>query len=151
MIRAKGGIAVDILFFCRDALYDSLVNNLILATSLRKVGKEVGIIFSGGVLHDLCQGVIRYPESMAGVDIRKTISVEAKSMGLSLQSSRDSKSLDIRPLLRQAKESGVLLYACPIWSRLLNLSGKLPQELSVIALEKLLEEITSCAKIIGGF
>jgi peroxiredoxin family protein len=142
---------VDVLFFCRDGLYDSLISNLVLAMSLRKVGKEVAIIFSGDALHDLCHGMIRYPDSLEGVDIRKTISVEAKSMGLSLQNSRDPKSLDIRPLLLQAKESGVSLYACPIWSSLLKLSGKLPQELSLITMEKLLEEITSSTKIIGGF
>lgn len=142
---------MDVLFFCRDGLYDSLISNLVLAMSLRKIGKEVAIIFSGGALHDLCHGIIRYPDSLAGVEIRKTISVEAKSMGLPLQNSRDPKSLDIRPLLLQAKESGVSLYACPIWSILLKLSGKLPQELSSIAMEKLLEEITSSTKIIGGF
>jgi peroxiredoxin family protein len=142
---------VDVLFFCRDGLYDSLITNLVLAISLRKIGKEVAVIFSGGALHDLCHGIIRYPDSLAGVEIRKTISVEAKSMGLPLQNSRDSKSLDIRPLLLQAKDSGVSLYACPIWSILLKLGDRLPQELSSIPMEKLLEKITSSTRIIGGF
>ena len=141
---------MDILFICRDALYDSMISNLTLAMSFRKSGKTVGVVFTGDALYGLCNGIIRYPTSLSGVEVRKTISSGADQLGLFLHPARDPKGIDIRPLLLQAKESGVLLYACPIWSSLLKLSDKLPQELSPVAMEKLLDEIGSSTKIIGA-
>lgn len=141
---------MDILFICRDGLYDSLINNLVSSISLHKAGKTVGILFTGDALQCLCNGTIQYPDSLAGVEVRKVISSGADLMGFSPHSARDPKGIDIRPLLLQAKESGVLLYACPIWSNLLKLSGKLPQGLSPITIEKLLDEISSSPKVIGG-
>jgi len=141
---------MDILFICRDALFDSMINNLILAMSFRKTGKTVGVIFTGDALHGLCNEIIKYPASLSGVEIRKTISSGADQLGLSLHPARDPKGIDIRPLLSQAKESGVVLYACPIWSSLLKLSGKLPQGLGPISVEKLLDEISSSRQVIGA-
>lgn len=141
---------MDILFICRDALYDSMISNLTLAMSFRKSGKRVGVVFTGEALHGLCNGIIRYPVSLSGVEVRKTISSGVDQLGLSLHPARDPKGINIRPLLLEAKESGVLLYACPIWSSLLKLSDKLPQELSPVAMEKLLDEIGSSTKIIGA-
>jgi peroxiredoxin family protein len=141
---------MDILFICRDALYDSMISNLTLAISFRKSGKTVGVLFTGDALHGLCDEIIKYPASLSGVEVRKTVSSGADQLGVSLHPARDPKGLDVRPLLWQAKESGVLLYACPIWSSLLKLSGKLPQGLSPITIEKLLNEISSSPKVIGG-
>jgi len=141
---------VDILFFCRDALYDSLINNLTLAMSLQKGGKTTGIVFTGDALHCLCNGMIKWPNSLVDVDARKTILSGAKSLGLSLQNSRDPKSIDIKPLFLQARESGVLLYACPVWTNLLQVAGKLPEGLSEIGMEKLLGEINSTSKVMGA-
>jgi peroxiredoxin family protein len=141
---------MDVLFICREGLYDSLINNLAWSISLRKVGKTVGILFTGDALHGLCNGTMKYPDSLTGVEVRKAISGGADQMGLSLHTARDPKGIDIRPFLLQAKESGVLLYACPIWSNLLKLSGKLPQGLSPITIEKLLDEISSSPKVIGA-
>ncbi len=141
---------MDIIFFCRDAFYDSLINNLTMAISAQKSGKAVGIIFTGDALNCLCRSVIKWPDSLSGIEVRKTISKEAKNMDLPIASSRDPREMDIKPLLLQAKESGVLLYACPIWSRLLKLTGKLPEWLSEIEMEKFLEEIISSNKVIGS-
>lgn len=139
------------LFICRDALYDSLISNIALAISVRKTGKAVGMLFTGDALYGLCNGVIKYPDSLSGVEVKKAISAGSDQLGLSLHTPRDPKGISIRPLLLQAKEAGVLLYACPIWTNLLKLSGKLPEELSQISMEKLLDEINSPAKVIGGW
>lgn len=141
---------MDILFICRDALYDSMINNLSLAMSFRKAGKTVGVVFTGEALYDLCHEIIKYPASLSGVEIRKTISNGVDQLNLSLHPARDPKGIDIRPLLVQAKESGVQLYACPIWSWLLKLGDKLPQGLDLIPIEKLLDEISSSPKVIGA-
>jgi len=141
---------MDIIFFCRDAFYDSVINTLTVAMSAQKGGKAVGIVFTGDALNSLCRGVIRWPESLAGMETRKTISKEAKNLALSIASSRDPREIDIKPLLLQAKESGVVLYACPTWSRLLRLTDKLPEWLNEIGMEKLVDEIMSSKKVIGG-
>jgi len=127
-----------------------MINNLTLAMSFRKAGKSVAILFTGDALHGLCNEVIRYPASLSGVEIRKTISRGADQLGLSVHPARDPKGIDIKPLLLQAKESGVQLYACPIWSILLRLGSELPQGLSPITLEELLEEMSSSPQIIGA-
>jgi peroxiredoxin family protein len=127
-----------------------MISNLTIAMSFCKSGKTVGVVFTGDALLGLCNGIVRYPTSLSGVEVRKTISSGADQLGLSLHPARDPKGINIRPLLLQAKESGVRLYACPVWSSLLKLSGKLPQELSSIAMDKLLDEIDSSAKIIGA-
>lgn len=141
---------MDLFFICRDALYDSMMNNLTLAMSLRKAGKTVGVLFTGDALNGLCNEVIRYPASLSGIEIRKTISKGADQLGLSVHPARDPKGIDIKPLLLQAKESGVQLYACPIWSILLKLGSELPQGLSPITIEELLKEMSSSAKVIGA-
>jgi len=141
---------MDMIFFCRDAFYDSLINTLTVAMSAQKAGKTAGIVFTGDALNCLCTGVIRWPESLSGMETRKTISKEAKDLELSIASSRDPREIDITPLLRQASESGVVLYACPTWSRLLRLTDKLPEWLSEMKMETLVEEIISSDKVIGA-
>jgi hypothetical protein len=84
------------------------------------------------------------------VEVKKAIASGADHLGLSLHSARDPKGIDIRPLLTQAKDSGVLLFACPIWSNLLKLNAKLPEGVSQITMEKLMDEISSSIKVIGG-
>ena len=64
---------MDIIFFCRDAFYDSLINTLTVAMSAQKGGKAVGIVFTGDALNSLCSGVIRWPVSLSGMETRKTI------------------------------------------------------------------------------
>jgi hypothetical protein len=56
---------MDNLFICRDALYDSLISNIALAISVRKTGKAVGMLFTGDALYCLCNGVIKYPDSLS--------------------------------------------------------------------------------------
>ena len=141
---------MDIIFFCRDAFYDSLINTLTVAMSAQKGGKTVGIVFTGDALNCLCSGVIRWPDSISDMETRKTISKEAKNLELSIANSRDPREIDIKPLLLQARESGVLLYACPTWSRLLRLADRLPEWLSEIGTETLVEEIISSDKVIGA-
>lgn len=141
---------MDILFICRDALFDSMISNLTIAVSFCKSGKTVGVVFTGDALLSLCNGIIRYPASLSGVEVRKTISSGADQLGLSLHPARDPKGINIKPLLLHAKESGVQLYACPIWSSLLNLGDKLPEGLSPITMEKLLDEISLSPKVIGA-
>lgn len=140
---------MNILIICRDGLYTSLINSLSLAILLQKNGEKVKVIFTGEALYGLCNNTIIFPYSLSGVEIKKTISEKAALLGLSLQSDRDPKLIDIKKLLIQTKESGVQLWACPIWSTLLKLESKLPQGISHINIEKLLDEINSSDKIIG--
>ncbi len=141
---------MDMLFICRDALYDSMINNLTLAMSFRKTGNSVAVLLTGDALYGLCRDVIKYPASLSGVEIRKTISRGADQLGLSVHPARDSKGIDMKSLLLQAKESGVQLYACPIWSILLKLDSELPQPLTPITMEDLLDKISSSTKIVGA-
>ncbi len=140
---------MDFLFFCRDGLYDSLINQLTLAMSFQKSGKKVGMVFTSDALKSLIHGGIRWPHSLSDVETKRMVLSEGKKMNLSLQHARDPKAIDIKPLLLQVKETGVTLYACPIWSKLLKLSGQLPESLCEIGMDELMEKIQSCSKVLG--
>ena len=141
---------MDIVIFSRDATYDSLINNLTMAMSLEKAGKTVGIIFSGDALNCLCGGVIGWSKSLSGIQTKKTISKEAKNMGIAITGPTDPREIDIKPLIQQAKEAGVSLYACPVWTGLLKLRERLPAWLTEIETRELADEIISSDKVIGG-
>jgi peroxiredoxin family protein len=140
---------MDMIVICREAVFDSIVTTLAVAMAAQRSGKAVGVVFTGDALNRLCTGVVRWPESLSGMEVRKTISKEAKEMGLSVASSLDPRELDVQPLLEEAKDTGVTLYACPLWARLLKLTNTLPEWLSEIEMDRFVDEIISSPKVIG--
>jgi len=141
---------MDIILLCREGLFESVINNLAFAMAFRKAGKSVGVLFTGNALYCLCNGVMRWSNPLAGMQIRKTITNQAKKMDLPITSPEDQREIDIKPLLKEAKELGVMLYCCPLWSNLLDLSDKFPEELNQIGLERIWEEMARAEKVIGG-
>ena len=123
---------------------------LAMAMAAQRSGKGVGVVFTGDALYRLCTGVVQWPDSLSGMEVRKTISKGAKEMGLSIASSRDPRELDVGPLLEETRRAGVTLYACPLWSRLLKLTNTLPEWLSEIEMDRFVEEIVSSPKVIGS-
>ena len=141
---------MDMIFFSKSALYDSLINCFVYAMAAKKSGKRVGIVFTGDALNCLCTGIMRWPGSLSGMEAKKTISKEAVNRGIEISGQRDPREINIEPLARKARESGVMLYACPVWSGLLKLKDSFPDWIAEITMERLIEEIAASGKIIGG-
>jgi peroxiredoxin family protein len=141
---------MDMIVLCREGVFDSLVTTIAVAMTAQRSGKEVGVVFTGDALNRVCTGVVRWARSLSSMEVRKTISKEAKEMGLSLASSSDPRELDLQPLLKEARDAGVKLYACPLWSRLLKLTNTLPEWLSEIEMDRFVEEIISSPKVVGS-
>ena len=79
------------------------------------------------------------------------ISRTAKDMGYPLASPRDARWTKPLQLLPAASEAGVRLLACPLWSKLLNADGKLPNELERLDMASLIQELRQAHQVIGSF
>ena len=72
-------------------------------------------------------------------------------MGVEVADVKDNRWTDLSRLLKSAKEADVKLMACPIWSQVLAVDGKLPPEITAIDNATMLKELKQAKSIIGGF
>ena len=63
----------------------------------------------------------------------------------------DDRWTDLRALLIAGREAGVELFACPIWSRILDVRDSLPPEVSILDSVEEMESLMSERRVIGGF
>ena len=142
---------MDMLFICRDALENSVIGNVAMAIEAKKAGKDVGILFTQEALASLAGESFRWSPLFQGRDARIKIIRNATDMGFEVASLKDKRWTDLPRLLKTAKEAGISLMACPIWSRLLGVDGKLPLEVTAIDNATMLKELHEAKTIIGGF
>ncbi len=142
---------MDILLICRDALENSLLGNIALALEAKKSGTDAGILFTQEALAALAGEPFRWSPLLENRDSRIKILRQATEMGIQIASEKDQRWTDIGRLIKSAKEAGIPLMACPLWSELLEVDGKLPSEISIIDSPTLLKEIEEAKAIIGGF
>lgn len=142
---------MDILLICRDALENSVIANLVLAMEARKAGMEAGVLFTEEALAGLGGGAFAWSPLLADRDTRMTVAKKATDKGITVISSLDKRETDLKPLTKAAKEAGVGLFACPTWSDLLDLRGKLPAEMQEIDLPMAFKLLSGAKKVIGSF
>lgn len=142
---------MDMVFICRDALENSVIGNIMLGMEAKKAGNDVGIVFTEEALAALGGESFGWSPLLQGRDARIKISRNAKSMDIPVSDVRDDRWTDMSRMLRWAKEGGVKLWACPIWSRLLAVDGKLPPEVTVLDMAALLKELKEATTVIGGY
>jgi len=88
---------------------------------------------------------------LADRDTRTAVAKKAKEKGIPVISSLDKRETDIKPLVKAAKDAGVGLFACPVWSDLLELRGRLPAEVQEIDLPMALKLLSGAKRVIGSF
>jgi len=142
---------MDIILICRDALENSFLSNIGVAMEARRNGSEVGIVFTQEALAALAGGALRWSPLLENRATKITVAKNATAMGLPFASEKDKRWTDIYRLLKSAKEAGVALVACPLWSKLLEVEGKLPPEISSIDSPSLFMKMEKAKIIIGGF
>jgi predicted peroxiredoxin len=117
---------MDLLLILRDALASSLVGSLLMALNARKLGREVGVLITQEALAAIALGSFEWPRELSGQEMRLTMAKQGAAAGIPVLGRGEGRQIDPRGLIAQAREAGVALYACPTWTSLLGLEGKLP-------------------------
>ena len=141
---------MDLLFICRDATENSLIGNVGMAMRTQARGRQTAVLFTEEALAALAGEAFHWSPLFAARPARITISRNATALGLPVAAERDDRWTDLRRLLEAAREAGVRLLACPVWSQILDLDGRLPDVIERPAEDELLAALES-AKVIGGY
>ena len=141
---------MDLLLILRDAIASSLAGGLLVALEARKAGSEVGVLFTQEALAALARGSFEWPRELSGQEMRLTLADRAAAVGAASTGRGEGRQLDVRALIPRAREAGVLLYACPIWSSLLNLEGALPDGLQALEAAELASLIRDARRVVGS-
>jgi peroxiredoxin family protein len=123
---------MDLLLIVRDALASSLMGGLLVAIEARKAGREVGVLVTQEALAALARGSFGWPRELSGQHTRLLMADRGAAADLPLQGRGEGRQLDAKGLVSRAREAGVAVYACPIWSSLLDLEGELPEGLQAV-------------------
>jgi len=142
---------MDMILICRDAVEDSVIGNVAMTMAAKKEGQDVGIIFTEEALAALAGESFGWSPLFQNRDARIKISRNATAMGIEVADAKDNRWTDLSRLLKAAKEAGVRLMACPLWSQILDVDGKLPPEITAIDSATMLKELKEAKIIIGGF
>lgn len=142
---------MDMILICRDAVEDSVIGNVAMTMAAKKEGQDVGIIFTEEALAALAGESFGWSPLFQNRDARIKISRNATAMGIEVADAKDNRWTDLSRLLKAAKEAGVRLMACPLWSQILDVDGKLPPEITAIDSATMLKEFKEAKIIIGGF
>ncbi len=141
---------MDVLFICRDALENSVVSNLAVAMEMKKGGTDVAVLFTQEALAALAGGALDWSPLIRDRDSRTTIAKAATRLGIPW-AAKDPRWTHPGQVLAAAKEAGVSLLACPLWTELLEVKGKLPPEISLVELPAALKAIQEAKVVIGSF
>lgn len=142
---------MDLVFICRDALASSLLGNILLAQEAYKSGMKVAILFTEEALAALSMGIFMWPKDLQGQSTRLTMANNAPAMDVPVMLKGQGKQVDVMGMFQKAINAGVDMYACPIWSQLLGLKGKLPQGVAEMDLATMLKTLGEAKKVIGSF
>ncbi len=142
---------MELLFICRDALEDSLLGTVAMAMEARKTTAEVGILFTGEAVAALAGKSFDWSPLLRDWGTRVQVSRTAAEMGYPLANPKDFRWTKPLRLLPAASEAGVRLLACPLWSKLLGVEEKLPEELERPDMAALIQELKQSNKVIGSF
>lgn len=141
---------MDLLFICRDALENSLIANIAMALEAKRRGKEAGVLFTEEALAALKGRSFSWSPLFLDRPSRIAISRSATAAGLPIASERDDRWTEPARLLAYAREAGVRLLACPVWSRILASDGELPEGIEQVDVDTLMRLLDS-AKVIGTY
>ncbi len=142
---------MDLLFILRDAQASSLLGTMRVATEAQRAGKQVAVLFTGEALAALTGGVFLWPTGLQGQELRLTMADQGRAMGLPLLGRGEGRQLHATASIEEARQAGVRLLACPLWTALLNAEGRLPQGVVRVEMGELLQMLERARQVIGSF
>jgi predicted peroxiredoxin len=140
---------MDLLLILRDALGSSLVGSLLLALNARKAGRQVGVLITQEALAALARGSFAWPRELSGQELRRKLADRGAELGAPVLGRGDGRQLDVKGLVERAREAGVELYACPIWSSLLDLTGELPEGIRELDAADVADLVQDAKQVVG--
>lgn len=126
-----------------------MIGATVTALSAQQAGREVAVLFTQEALAAVVRGSFEWPRELAGQEMRLLLADRGGEMGIPLLARGEARQLDPKGMLAKAREAGVRLYACPIWSALLGLTGELPSGLHRLEASALPALIEQAKQVIG--
>ncbi|MDY6835287.1 MAG: hypothetical protein SVY53_10860 [Chloroflexota bacterium] len=142
---------MEMLLICRNAQESSIIGNVAVAMEAKKSGQDVGVLFTEEALAALAGESMYWPPLFESRDARTRISRNATALGVEVSDVKDARWTDIPRLLKAAKDLGVALFICPIWSQILGVDGRVFDNLSAIDKEAMLKMLSETKTVVGGF
>lgn len=140
---------MDLLLIVRDALASSVASSLLTAIQAKAAGRQVAVLFTQEALAAAARGSFAWPRELSGQEMRLTIADRGAANGLPVSGRGEGRQLDVKGLFARAQETGVTLYACPLWASLLGLSGTLPRGLQALDTDAALRLIEDAKRVVG--
>jgi len=140
---------MDLLLVLRDALASSLVGGLLAAMDAKKLGQEVGVVFTQEALAAAAKGSFQWPRELSGQDMRLLMADRGAELGLPILGRGEGRQLDAKALISRAREAGVRLYACPNWSALLGLRDEPPHDMETLDAQAFQALVRDATKVVG--
>jgi peroxiredoxin family protein len=142
---------MDVIFICRDALANSLLGNLLLAMEAHKAGTKVAVLFTEDALAALSTGAFLWPQALQGQPTRLAMANNASALDVPVMLRGEGRQVNALGMVEKAHQAGVPMYACPAWSQLLDVKGKLPEGIAEIDLPTALKTLGEAKQVIGSF
>lgn len=152
---------MDFLFICREAEENSILTNLEFATQAVNGGRSAAVLFTEEALLALSGCSFRWSPLLKGRVPRMVVSRQANALGVPFAAEWDARWTDAPKLLAYARERGVVLWRCPLWSQLLGFgapstpggegSAEALYELVDLEPMDLLQELERATTVVGGF
>ena len=80
----------------------------------------------------LVYGTFYWPRELTGQRNRLTVTDWGRERELPLLGRGEGRQLDIKGVIRKAIDEGIPVYACPLWTSMLNVAEKLPEGLATL-------------------
>lgn len=141
---------MDLVLICRDAQASSVLTSLLLAIEAHKAGGQVAVLFTQEALAAISGGALLWPQGLQGQQIRLVMADSAKAMGIPILLRGEGRQINALGMVEKAREAGVSMYACPVWSQLLDLKGKLPPGVAEMDLPTTLRTLGEAKQVIGS-
>ena len=142
---------MDVILICRDALASSLLGNLLLAVEAHKAGNKVAVLFTEEALAALSTGAFLWPQALQGQPIRLAMADNASALDIPIMLRGEGRQVNALGMVEKAHQAGVPMYACPTWSQLLGVKGKLPEGVAEMDLPTALKTLGDAKQVIGSF
>jgi hypothetical protein len=113
-------------------------------------GRKVGVLITQEALAALAGGCFEWPRELSAQRVRWTIADSGKSKGIPLLGRGEGRQLDVKGLLSKAREAGVAVYACPIWTSLLGLEGRMSETIQSLDGPGLSALIKDAKQVVGS-
>jgi peroxiredoxin family protein len=141
---------MDLLFILRDALGSSAIGTLVAAVDAKQAGSEVAVLVTQEALAALAGASFDWPRALSNPPMRIQLADAGKELGLPVHARGAARKLDPKATVAWAREQGVVLYACPVWSALLGIAEAPPEGLEAIERAAATSLIGEAKQVIGS-